>query len=176
MDFGRVIGLVGGFLDGRRAAWAVCGGLGLAAYGVARTTFDADFVVDGDVEDELVAFMETEGFETIFRSRGFSNHLHRDADLGRVDFVYVRGRTRDELFAASREAPGPCGRAVRVPKPEHLAAMKVAAMAADRSRTFQELADIRSLLGLPGVERGEIRRYFARHGLEDRFDELIATL
>lgn len=53
--------------------------------------------------------------------------------------------------------------ALRVPKPERLAAMKAAAMVADRSRTFQELADIRMLLGLPAVRYvGPARRADAR--------------
>lgn len=42
----------------------------------------------------------------------------------------------------------------------------------DPSRTFQEMADIRFLLGLPGVDRTEIRTYFERHGMKERFDEL----
>ena len=176
MDFARIIELVGGFLDRHSSRWAVCGGLGLAAYGLARTTFDADFVVDGAGQDELVAFLESSGFETLYRSQGFSNHLHPDSALGRVDVVYVRGRTEAELFAAAREVDGPQGRRVRVPKPEHLAAMKVAAMASDPSRTFQDLADIQFLLRLPGVDREEVRGYFVRNGLERRFDELLASL
>jgi len=71
---------------------------------------------------------------------------------------------------------GPHGRSVRVPKPEHLAAMKVAAMASDPSRTLQDLADIQFLLRVPGVDREEIRGYFVRYGLEKRFDELLASL
>jgi hypothetical protein len=176
VNFERVIALVGEFLDRGKVRWAVCGGLGLAAYGLARTTFDADLLVDGDHEDEVVAFMEASGFETLYRSAGFSNHLHADPELGRVDFVYVRGETRERLFAAARIVAGPAGGSLRVPKPEHLAAMKVAALKSDPARTFQELADIRFLLTLPGVDREEVRGYFARHGLEARFDELIATI
>jgi hypothetical protein len=42
----------------------------------------------------------------------------------------------------------------------------------DPSRTLQEMADIRFLLGLPGVDRGEIRGYFERAGLVERYDEI----
>jgi hypothetical protein len=35
-----------------------------------------------------------------------------------------------------------------------------------------KMADIRFLLGLPGVDRTEIRMYFERHGMKERFDEL----
>jgi hypothetical protein len=65
---------------------------------------------------------------------------------------------------------------VRVPSPEHLAAMKVAAMPSDPERAFQEMADIRFLLRLPGVDREQVRRYFVQHDLEERFRELAAEL
>ena len=41
--------------------------------------------------------------------------------------------------------PGPDERPVPVPRPEHLAAMKVLAIKNDPSRTFQDLADLRSM-------------------------------
>jgi hypothetical protein len=59
-----------------------------------------------------------------------------------------------------------------VPRPEHLAAMKIHAMKNDPSRTFQELADIQYLLRLPGVDELEIRGYFEKSGLLEKFDEL----
>lgn len=65
---------------------------------------------------------------------------------------------------------------MQVPKPEHLAAMKVLAMKNDPTRTFQELADIRFLVTMPGVDRVEVKSYFDRHGLEERFDDLEKTL
>lgn len=46
----------------------------------------------------------------------------------------------------------------------------------DPARTFQDLADIRFLLTLPGTDRVEIRGYFERHGLKERFDDLERTL
>ena len=93
-----------------------------------------------------------------------------------LDFVYVGGETADRLFAAFRRLQGPGGTEIPVPKPEHLAALKVLAMKNDPGRTFQEMADIRFLLTLSGVDRGEVRGYFERHGLKDRFDELESTL
>lgn len=38
--------------------------------------------------------------------------------------------------------------------------------------TITHLADIRFLLQLPGVDHREVREYFERHGLEDRFDDI----
>jgi hypothetical protein len=61
---------------------------------------------------------------------------------------------------------------VPVPRAEHLAAMKVHAMKNDPSRTLQEMADIQFLLRLPGVDIEEIRGYFERSGLLERYHEI----
>lgn len=176
MDFSTVLASVTRFLDQRQRPWAVVGGVGLAALGLARTTLDLDLVVEAEAQDELVRFLEAEGYETLYRSTGFSNHLHSDPARGRVDFVYVDRATGEQLFAGARELDGPGGVRLRVPRPEHLAAMKVAAMKSDPARTFQEMADIRFLLTLPGVARDEVRGHFERQGLRARFDEIVATL
>ena len=46
----------------------------------------------------------------------------------------------------------------------------------DPGRTFQEMADLRFLLRLPGVDQREIRGYFERAGLLEKFDELERSL
>ena len=130
------------------------------------------FVVEADAQPLVIELVETLGYETLHRSTGYSNHLHADTALGRVDFVYVGGETAHKLFAGSRVQPGPGGFEVPVPRPEHLAAMKVQAMKNDPSRSLQELSDIRFLLALPGVDRTEVQGYFEKHGLLSRFEEL----
>ncbi len=172
MDFAKVLSLVAGYLREEGVRHALIGGHGLAAYGLVRATLDLDLAVEAGAQPGLVDFMEARGYETLHRSEGYSNHLHPDPELGRVDFVYVRGETARKLFAGSALAVGPGGVEIAVPKAEHLIAMKVQAMKNDPERSFQELADIRSLLALPGVDREEVRGYFRKHGLERRFDDL----
>jgi hypothetical protein len=65
VDLGRIVGLVGDSFDERGSQWALCRGLALAGYGLGRTTFDADFVVDGAAEDALTVFLESNGFQTL---------------------------------------------------------------------------------------------------------------
>ncbi|HEX5715757.1 MAG TPA: hypothetical protein VF179_06335 [Thermoanaerobaculia bacterium] len=176
MNFGMVLGAVSGFLEERGYRHAVIGGIALASYGLPRTTVDLDLVVESSAQDDLIRFLEARGYQTLNRSRGYSNHLHSDPDWGSLDFVYAGGETAEKLFAECQRKPGPGGLEVPVPKPEHLAALKVLAMKNDPARTFQELADIRFLLTIPGVDRHEIRDYFERQGLKDRYDELEKTL
>lgn len=133
-------------------------------------------MVEARAQPRLVDFMEKRGFQTLHRSTGYSNHLHPNPEEGRVDFLYVNDATGRALFSQARDVPGPGGREIRVPKPEHLAAMKVLAMKNDPSRTLQDLADIRFLLTRPGVDRAEVRGYFERHGLLERFHDLEKSL
>ncbi len=176
MDFTATLHRIADFLEEHRWRYALVGGLALSAYGGARTTLDLDLAVDGDSQDALIRFMESAGFETLYRSSGYSNHLHPEERWGRVDFIYVRGATRETLFGGATTQHLSEGLEVLVPRPEHLIAMKVLAMKNDPGRTFQELADIRVLLQYPGVDLEEARRSFESHDLAERFDELEETL
>lgn len=151
---------------------AVIGGVALAAYGHPRMTLDLDIVTDVSAQETLVAFMESRGFVTLHRSSGYSNHRHAERDRGRVDVMYVRGETADRVFASAKELPGPQGRPIVVPKPEHLIAMKVQAIKDAPERTWQDLVDIAYLLRVEGVDRDEVRGYFVRAGLGERWREL----
>lgn len=93
---------------------------------------------------------ESRGFATLHRSKGYSNHRHADRHHGRVDVVYVGGTTAQQVFAGLRRVPGPGGR--------------------------QELADIGHLVRLDGVDRAEVRGYFDKNGLLERWHELEQVL
>lgn len=173
VNFGDVLQKVTEFLDRQSARYAVIGGVALVMYGLPRTTLDLDLVVDFAVQEPLVQWLEAQGYRTLHRSGGYSNHSHLDTAWGNLDFVYVRGETAEKLFAGCRRAQGPGGREVPVPSPEHLAALKVVSLKNDPGRAFRDQEDLRFLLHLPGVDQGEVRRYFERHGLGKRFDEIL---
>jgi hypothetical protein len=176
MEFAAVLDRLASYFEERRQPYAVVGGVALAAYGILRTTLDLDLAVDRSIQDDLVRCMESLGYSTLYRSEGYSNHAHADEDWGRVDFVYLRGETSGVFFGAVRRVTGPRGREVPVPSPEHLAAMMIQSMRDDPSRTWQEMADVRALLGRPDVDRDAVRESFARCGLLGRWDELARTL
>lgn len=176
MNLPRVMNLVADFLDKERVPYAVAGALALQAHGLSRFTADVDFVTEAGIRDRLVAHLESLGYETLHASPGYSNHLHPDPELGRVDFIYVDTDTARRLFAPGTPTMALGGRTWKVPRAEHLAAMKIHAMRNDPKRKLQELADLRFLLDRPGVDRDEIRGYFERAGLREEWDELEATL
>jgi hypothetical protein len=172
LDFGRVLDTVAGFFERTGGRYAIAGAFALHAYGLSRGTLDLDFVVPVEAQAELVHFFESLGYETLHRSAGYSNHLHALADLGRIDVVYVAGETSRRLFREARAMGAPDGRSVPVPRPEHLAAMKVQAMKNDPQRALRDLDDVRFLLQLPGIDEAEVRGYFERAGLRERYEEL----
>jgi hypothetical protein len=172
VDFASELEEIGTFLTDAGFTSAVIGGVALAAYGHPRMTLDLGLVTHANAQDMVVSFMVSRGFETLHKSTGYSNHLHTDPRRGRVDFMYVRGETADRLFADVRSMPGPGGRAITVPRPEHLIAMKVQAMKDAPERTWQDMADIAFLLTLDGVNREEARGYFERQQFGARWNEL----
>jgi hypothetical protein len=175
VNFAKILDEVGRFMDARAIRFGVVGAVGLQAYGLARATSDLDFVVEAGAQQALCAHLESLGYETIHRSAGYSNHVHALPAMGRLDFVYVDPGTAERMFHDARSMELLPGRAFRVPRPEHLAAMKVLAMKNDPGRTFQEMADIQFLLGLPGVDEEAIRTSFVKHGLLERFLEIKRT-
>ena len=160
-------------LDQLSCRWALVGGLALGAHGIARLTSDVDLAVDGTRQDAVVEALAAAGFETLHRSKGYSNH-QRGQD--RIDLIHVRGSTADQLFGGAVERPGPQGRTVRVVRAEHLAAMKILAMKNDPDRELQELADLREILRLPSIDHDEIAAQFERHGLQETYQALLTRL
>jgi hypothetical protein len=170
-----VIRKIAAFFERSGFPFAVIGAFGLHAYGLSRVTSDLDFVTDFAAQARLIPFLESQGYETLHVSRGYSNHLHSDPLMGRLDFVYVAGVTSHRLFASARIMPV-LGISLAVPRAEHLAAMKIQAMKNDPKRTLQEMADIHFLLRLPEIDREEIKGYFEERGMMDKYDEIVKLL
>jgi hypothetical protein len=172
MNFTRVLQLIGAFFDSTGEPFGVIGALGVAAHGFSRTTFDIDIVAAQSVQPKLVEYLESEGFRTLHRSTGYSNHVHDDSELGRIDVVYVGGETRDKIFGGLSTCAGPGGIEIPVPRPEHLAAMKLFGIKNNPRRALQDLEDVARIMDLPGVDVAEIKAYFERYGLGELLDRL----
>jgi hypothetical protein len=172
MDFPGVLGRIVSHVEAGGHRWVLVGGLAMQALGSARATQDLDLVTDVDAREGVVGFMESLGYETLYQSLAFSNHLHRDPGFGRVDFIYVDRSTADRLVAEGRPLDW-LGRRILVPSAEHLVAMKVHAMKNDPTRSLREMTDIQYLLERGGVDRARVRGYFEAAGLRERFDEFL---
>src|SRR5438067_5659183 len=174
LDFAKVLAEIARFLDAEHARYGLAGAFALHAHGLQRATSDLDLVVEARAQPALLAFLESLGYERLHASEGFSNHLHPDPAWGRIDFIYLDDRTADLIFARAVTTRVLPGVEMLTPSPEHIAAMKVHAMKSDPARTLKEMADIQFLLQLPGVDEAEIRGYFEKAGIPERFDEIKA--
>lgn len=172
MEFARILRTISGFFREEGVSFALIGAFGLHSYGLSRATQDLDFAVEASVQDRLIHYLESLGYVTLHRSSGYSSHLHNDVSFGRLDFVYVSGDTSRRLFAEAKASFEIEGMAIPVPRPEHLAAMKIHAMKNDPSRKLQDLADVQFLLRLPGIDADEIRAYFENSGLGSLYEEI----
>jgi hypothetical protein len=175
MDAGKLLGVLRPILDMCEARWMLAGGFAMAAWGSARSTFDLDLVVGEEARTPILKAIATEGFEVLFDSEGFTNLLHPDPTLGRLDILWVEGSTRERMFAAAVERSGPDGLTALVPSPEHLVAMKVKAIRNKPIRVFRDSEDLRLLLSRPEIDQNQAREVFERSGLLELYDRLKAA-
>jgi len=160
------------FFEKEEIQYALIGAFALYGYGYVRATRDVDFLIQLEDREKVILFLEKLGFETLSRSNAFSNHLHPLA-VARVDLMYVKGKTAEELFGAARrlvilgciEVPVVC--------PEHLIALKLFAAKSNPERKFKELADVKEILSRAAVDREAVRRYFDAYGLEPYTEEIL---
>lgn len=172
MDVQRVLSLIRAPLERDAIPVALAGAFAINAYGMGRATADLDLVAPLRAQPLLVSTLESHGYETLYRSDGFSNHLHKDAALGRVDFIYVDDATAQKLFPPSHTMTIAGVGTVLVPRVEHLIAMKVQAIKNNYARRHKDLADIQHLLSQPGVDKEEARQYFERAGMQEDWNGL----
>jgi len=173
VKFKDVFRLLVGFLEKEGIDYALIGAFALKAYGYTRATEDVDFIARTGDQVKIIGFLESLGFETLHCSTGYSNHMHPLSGLGRIDLVYVEGYTADSIFADSKRLLIFGDMTVPVVSPEHLIALKAFAMKNDPERLLSEMADIKFLVGLEGIDLERVRRYFDKYGLMEKFHEIM---
>ncbi len=173
MNFKAVVSAIIPFFQAENCRFALAGAFALHAYGLSRATGDIDFLLDSACREKVVRYLEDLGYETIYKSEGYSNHVHSISSMGRVDFIYVDGETAKSLFSEMGPSLKIDQWSIPVPSAEHLIALKVFAMKSDPSRTFQEMADIQFLINLPDTDRNRVKQYFEQYGLLERYYEIL---
>ena len=174
MNFEAVLNELTAFFERQGCRFAIVGAFGLHAYGLSRATGDLDFIVDFACQDDLISFLEGLGYQTIYKSSGYSNHVHSLFEMGRLDFIYVEGNTADLLFSEIEYKFSIGNRKMPVPRPEHLIALKVLAIKNNPRRTFREMADIQFLMELPGIDENLVKKYFEKRNLLDLYYDIKA--
>ncbi|MDL1961858.1 MAG: nucleotidyltransferase family protein [Deltaproteobacteria bacterium] len=173
MKFKKVFQLLIEFFERERIDYALIGAFALKAYGYVRATQDVDFIVRQKNQKKIIANLESLGFETIYSSKGYSNHIHHLSDLCRIDFVYVKGDTAETIFNETAKLLVLGNLTLPVVKPEHIVALKVFAMKNDPERALREMADIKELLNLPEINLQKVQKYFEKYGQMERYYDII---
>ena len=155
-------------------AFALIGGMALAALGAPRATGDVDFLAAGERADDVDRLLRGLGYSALHRSADAANYVPGDASLCRVDLLYAnRSPSRAMLSRAAPQAIHD-GLAVPVVQAEDMIGLKVQASSNDPRRLVLDLADIeRLLVARRTIDLARVREYFV---LFDREAELEAML
>jgi hypothetical protein len=86
VKFKNVLQLLANHFKQEKIDYALIGAFALKAYGYVRATQDVDFLVRNKHQDKIIAYLESLGYKTMYRSVGYSNHVHPVSKLGRIDF------------------------------------------------------------------------------------------
>lgn len=173
MKFKKTFRLLIDFFERERIDYALIGAFALKAYGYTRATQDVDFIARQKDQKKIIVNLESLGFETLYSSTGYSNHLHSLSGLGRIDFVYVKGDTAESIFKEAVRILLFDNLTVPVVRPEHIVALKVFAMKNDPDRALREMADIKELLSLPEINLQEVQKYFEKYGQMERYYDIV---
>ena len=166
--------------------YMVVGGLSSIAYGVARTTKDADIVVAveeprlGELAAELGSDFELDPQGTFEMVTGTLRHHLR---IPEIDFEI-------ELFLLSDDAHDKArferrcrvfsamlGVEAAIPTPEDVIVMKLRWIAvANRGKDIDDVRDIIAVQGDDALDWTYIQRWTAEHGTREKLDEIRASI
>jgi hypothetical protein len=152
----------------RELPFLLIGGHAVILYGFARNTIDIDLLVPTKCRSAWLNLMGELGFRFYHGTGAFAQFEPEDKSITSVDLMFVDDHTWDILS----EAPvmkSLAGHDVRLPRPEHLVALKLhAAKGPDRSRPESDWEDIRQIVQICGLNIGnpEFRAMVLRYGGE----------
>ncbi len=118
---------------------ALIGGLGLACYGSTRATVDLDLLIDEVDRSKAKKLLLKNGFSLANETE----EVLQFSGLGLVDLLVARRPISKEILRLSHEG-GPEG--IKYVRPEDLIGLKIQAYKNDKTREFQDKADIQYLI------------------------------
>ena len=117
---------------------ALIGGLGLAALGVHRATFDVDFLILGYQKEQLKKAMQSAGWKLTMET---AEVLHFEG-AGRVDFLLANRPLTQEMLSDAKAS----GVGMKCVSAEGIIGLKIQAFKNDSNREFKDKADIQALI------------------------------
>ena len=159
MDLRKTLKLVHALFSDKKIDHALIGGLGLACYGSTRATVDLDLIIYESDKDLSKKILLSNGFQLVNET----DEVLQFSGLGFVDLLIARRPISREILKFSNSG-GPEG--INFVRAEDLIGLKIQAYKNDKSREFQDKADIQFLISsLENLDWDQIKKY------ADLFDE-----
>jgi hypothetical protein len=142
------------------------GGNAVILLGFPRTTIDIDFLVPETNRSGWLDLMRELKFRLYHGSAAFAQFEPGETGMAPVDLMFVDEHTWTSLSAQPQELM--VGeQPVRVPRPEHLIAMKLhSASSPDRAKPEVDWEDIRQIIQISGLDSSDpqFRDLIVRYG------------
>ena len=145
------------------------GGNAVILFGFARSTIDIDLLVPTRLRSAWLDLMRRLGFRFYHGTGAFAQFEPEEKTTSSVDLMFVDDHTWSRLSAAP-VMRSLAGLDVRLPRPEHLVALKLhAAKAPDRTRPEADWEDIRQIVRICrlNLDNAEFREIVLRYGGEE---------
>ncbi len=140
-------------LEKRNITFGIIGGLAVFAYGGERTTFDVDFLIDGN---NKVAIKEISKILKLSIINENAEVLQLSGSI-QIDIIFanrVQAKSMLERLRKAGNLPYP------VVSPEDLVGLKIQAFTGDRSREFKDKSDILTIMqNVPNLDFNKIKEY-----------------
>lgn len=144
----RVLCEIAGTLDSYRTPYALTGSFALKLYGIPRFSVNLELIADKRDREEVTAKLEKVNFHCCNKTEIYSRFESENDICGRVDCMFIHTRDGREMLARRRYATDSAAGAVPVAQPTDYIALKLISMANQPGGSFEDEADIRSVLEL----------------------------
>ena len=179
MDFKHAFEIITHHFVKDNLKYAVIGGFALESAGVVRATMDIDLLVLADNKSRIKSIMIANDYELVFESEEVITFIGSDDSLGRVDFLLAhRKYTLAMLERAQKRSVLQGSTEIYVVEPEDLIGLKIQAMANDRDRYYQDMADIQMIIKnkYEILNFNRIKEYFELFDKLDDYNKLISDI
>ena len=179
MDFKHAFKIITHHFEKGSLKYAVIGGFALESAGVIRATMDIDLLVLADDKSRIKSIMIANDYELVFESEEVITFIGNDDYLGRVDFLLAhRKYTMAMLERAQKKSVLQGSTETYVVEPEDLIGLKIQAMANDRDRYYQDMADIQMIIKnkYEILNFNRIKEYFELFDKLEDYNKLISDI
>ena len=153
----------------RNLPFLLIGGHSMILLGYIRNTIDIDLLVESSKRSRWLDLLRDFGFRFLHGTESFAQFEPSEPGDPGIDLMFVNAATWDKLAESPRTGHA-AGYEVRMPKPEHLVALKLhAASSPTRSKPEVDWEDIRQIVRICGlnISDPEFREIVRRYGGEE---------